>query len=202
MIRYLAYAIGVSQLLGGLYAFSYFDSVMATTASAAPGATYNFWLLVSIVIYLAGLVGAMLLFSSFRAGYTLSVLHQIVLIPIFVLAAQPAITANGETTAGSEAFQYAVEDAASFAVVVYRNETVVEAVDGTEAVGTTQSVVSLTKSSQSGVTALFTLGDSTIISQLNPQPGFNYYGLNVLALLSAIILVIAQRQLVAGRSEG
>ena len=193
MTRFLAYAIAISQLLGGFYAFSYFDTIFTATPFATLDPTAKFWFVVSIAIYLSGVVGALLLFAAYRAGYTLSILHQIVLIPVIVLMGQIAAAPNDSTAAAQwQAFNYAAEDAASIAIVVYDGE-ISNKVE-------TSSQTSISASHEVGVGAVATLGSSSILAQLNPRPGFNYYGANIIALLSVFILFAARRQMTAWRS--
>lgn len=148
----------------------------------------KFWFGLAIIIYLAGLVGALLFFSGIKLGYTLSILHQLVLIPVIVISTQVYTMQNDETaTTQWQGFTYALEDAASLAVVSYNGVT-------TNRVHT-PSEVSVRQSRQVGVTLLFTFGSQTILSQLQPRTGYNYYGANILALLSVFILLAARRRL-------
>jgi hypothetical protein len=77
--------VTISQLFGALVAFSYFDEALKQTPFSTLGPLQKFIIGGTILIYLLGLVGSILIWLSRRPGIWLSLIHQLLLIPVFVI---------------------------------------------------------------------------------------------------------------------
>ena len=98
MSRLLIYSIATSQLFGAIWAFASVDARVKQAPLSGLGATEIFFLAITIAVYLLGLVGAISILAGKRWGFSLSVIHQIVLIPVILIA---------------NSFRWILEDAAS-----------------------------------------------------------------------------------------
>ena len=85
MRRSFLTVITISQLFGALFAFSYFDETLKQTPLSTLGTMQQVATLGTLAIYLLGLVGSILVWLSRRAGLWLSLVHQILIIPVFFI---------------------------------------------------------------------------------------------------------------------
>jgi hypothetical protein len=84
--RFFLTIVTISQLFGALFAFSYFDETLKQTPLSTLGPMQQLATLGTVVIYLLGLVGSILIWLSRRAGLWLSLLHELIIIPVFFIA--------------------------------------------------------------------------------------------------------------------
>lgn len=104
MRRIFLTIITISQLFGALVVFSFFDATLKQTPFSTLGPLQKAVVGVSILIYLLGLVGSILIWLSRSAGIWLSLIHQLLLTPVFII---------------SGVFFWVLGDAISVAVVVW-----------------------------------------------------------------------------------
>ena len=82
MSRLFLYIIATSQLVGALLIFGPLDAQLKQTPLANFSAIQVFLWGVIVVVFLLGAVGSILIFSGNRMGLYLSILHQILLLPV------------------------------------------------------------------------------------------------------------------------
>jgi hypothetical protein len=94
--------IAVAQLFGALLAFATLDAISKQTPAATLNRAQLVFLAVLVLVYLLGFLGSILIWVRRQAGLWLSLIHQILLVPIVLI---PGV------------LFYVFGDALSFAVV-------------------------------------------------------------------------------------
>lgn len=87
MRRLFLSIITISQFFGAVLTFAYFDEASKQSPLSTLGTLQAFSVGVTMLVYLLGLIGSMLIWLSRRAGLWLSLIHQLVMIPIFFMPA-------------------------------------------------------------------------------------------------------------------
>lgn len=85
MRRFFLLIITASQLFGALVAFAYFDGIAGQAPFSAASFVQKLGIAGTILIYLLGLLGAILIWTGAKTGLWLSLFHQILIIPIFFI---------------------------------------------------------------------------------------------------------------------
>ena len=83
MHRFFLLIITASQLLGALVAFAFFDAIAGQAPFSAASFVQKLAIAVTVLIYLLGLLGAILIWTGAKTGLWLSLFHPIMIIPIF-----------------------------------------------------------------------------------------------------------------------
>lgn len=85
MRRVFLTIITITQLFGALLFFSILDTALKQTPISAMDMLQKSLIGIAILIYLLGLIGSILIWLSKRAGIWMSLLHQLPLIPLFIV---------------------------------------------------------------------------------------------------------------------
>ena len=85
MRRIFLSIITITQLFGAILAFAYFDEALKQTPLRTLPPMQLFFAGVTMLTYLLGLVGSILIWLSRRAGLWMSLIHQLVMIPVFFI---------------------------------------------------------------------------------------------------------------------
>lgn len=104
MRRLFLTIITISQFFGAVLTFSKVDEVLKLTPLSTLDTLQKSFIVVPILIYLLGLIGSILIWLSRRPGIWLSLIHQLLLIPLFIIP---------------DVFFWVLGDAVSIAVVTW-----------------------------------------------------------------------------------
>ena len=155
MSRLILYVLTTSQILGGIQAFSIFDAQLRQAPVSTLDTAQTIFLGIAILVYLLGFIGAILILAGTRGGFTLSALHQLLLIPVVVNPGH---------------FVWVLEDFGYFVVFL------------------------LHRAGEWTGQYVFVFGISGITAVLQPAPDTGYFGVNFVAVLFLISLLVIKRE--------
>jgi hypothetical protein len=84
-LRYLLYFVMTSQLIGAFLVFPFLSLRLQNNPLANLSAAETIFLAITILTYLLGVLGAILVLAGKRAGFALSIAHQLMLVPIIFI---------------------------------------------------------------------------------------------------------------------